>query len=139
MQKSKNPPKENDKQRMQVRFNEKVNCACDNGKNNSDQKIYESMGRMYGNDECPSGNFGDSFQLTNWISYSGATYHMTPEVSYFIPGWLEDTDKRIELAYGHHVTAGQKGQVQIKMCENNIDPFIATLQNVLLTPDLCNM
>ena len=56
---------------------------------------------------------------------------MTPEVSYFIPGTLEDTDKHIEVADGHHVTAKQKGQVQIKMCNNNRDPFIATLHNVL--------
>ena len=38
---------------------------------------------------------------------------MTPEVSGFIPGLLEDTDKHIEVADGHHVTAKQKGQVRI--------------------------
>ena len=40
------------------------NRACDNGKNNSDQKIYASMS---GNDECSSENYGYSLQLTNWI------------------------------------------------------------------------
>ena len=45
-------------------------------------------------------------------------------------------DKHIESADGHHVTAKQKGQVQIKMCINNGDPFIATLHNVLLAPYL---
>ena len=30
---------------------------------------------------------------------------MTPEVSDFIPVTLEDTDKYIEYADGHHVTA----------------------------------
>ena len=30
---------------------------------------------------------------------------MTPEVSNFIPGSLEDTDKFIEVAYGHHIMA----------------------------------
>ena len=40
---------------------------------------------------------------------------MTPEVSDFIPGSLQDTDKYIEVAEGHHVTAKQKGQVQIKL------------------------
>ena len=35
----------------QVCFNEKGNCACDNGKNNSDCKIYESMALMSSNDE----------------------------------------------------------------------------------------
>ena len=51
------------------------------------------MARMSGNDECPSENFGDSSQLTNCILDSGATCHMTPEVSYFITGSLEDTNK----------------------------------------------
>ena len=77
------------------------------------------MARMSGNDECPSGDFGDSYRLINWIWDSGATCHMTPEVSYFIPGALEDTDKLIEVADGHHVTAKQKGQVQIRMCNDN--------------------
>ena len=30
---------------------------------------------------------------------------MTPEDTDFIPGLLEDTDKLIEVADGHHVTA----------------------------------
>ena len=93
---------------------------------------------MSNNDECPSGNFGDSSQLTNWILDSGATCPMTLEVSDFIPCSLENTDKHIEIADGHHVTAKQKGQVQIKMCDNNGDPFIVTLHNVLLAPDLYN-
>ena len=63
---------------------------------------------------------------------------MTPQVSYFIPDSLEDTDKYIEVTYGHHVTAKQKWQVQIKMCNNDGDTFIATLHNILLAPDLCN-
>ena len=96
------------------------------------------MARMSGNDKCPNGNFGDSLQLTNWILDSGATCHMTPEVSDFISGSLDDTDKHIEVADGHHVMEKQKGQVRIQMCDNNGDPFIATLHNVLLAPDLCN-
>ena len=74
------PPKYNKKRRKQVRFNEKVNHACDNSKNTSDQKIYAPMSRMSGNDEYLSGNFGDISQLTNWILDSGATCHMKPEV-----------------------------------------------------------
>ena len=35
----------------QVCLNEKGNRACDNGKNNSDCKIYESMARISSNDE----------------------------------------------------------------------------------------
>ena len=63
---------------------------------------------------------------------------MTPEVSDFIPGSLYDTDKHIEVADGHLVTAKQKGQVRIKMCDNNRYPFIATLHNVFLAPELCD-
>ena len=63
---------------------------------------------------------------------------MTPEFSGFIPGSLEDTDKHIEVTERYHVTAGVKGQVRIKMCDNNGDPFIATLHNVLLAPYLCD-
>ena len=52
---------------------------------------------------------------------------MTPEVLYLISGSLEDTDKYIEAAYGHHVTVKQKGQVRIHMCDDNRKTFIATL------------
>ena len=61
---------------------------------------------------------------------------MTPEVSGFIPGSLEDTDKYIEVADRNHVT--KKVQVQTKMCDDNGNIFIATLHNVLLAPDLCD-
>ena len=46
------------------------------------------MARMSGNDESSSSDFGDSFQLTNWILDSIATCHMTTQVSDFIPGSL---------------------------------------------------
>ena len=38
----------------QVCFDEKVNYACDNGKNNSDCKIYASMAQMSSNEEWKS-------------------------------------------------------------------------------------
>ena len=38
-----NPPKDNEKRRKQVCFNEKGNCACNNGKDIDDHKIYASM------------------------------------------------------------------------------------------------
>ena len=56
----------------------------------------------------------------------------------FIPGSLEDTDKFIEVADGHHVTAKQKGSARIQMCDDNGKTFVATLYNVLLAPDLCD-
>ena len=96
------------------------------------------MARMYGNDECPSGNSDNSSQFTNWILDSEETCHMTPEVLDFIPGSLEDTDKHIEVADGHHVTAKQNGRVQIKMCDDHGDHFIVTLHDVLLAQDLCD-
>ena len=122
----------------QVRFHKKDILACNNGENNSDQSIYAYMKRMSGNEKCPSGNFGNSSQFTNWILDYGATCHMTSEVSDFITGSLEDTDKHIEVADGHHVTTKQNIQVHIKICDNHGDPFIATLHHVLLAPDLCN-
>ena len=82
------PPKDNEKRRKQVRFNEKGNRACNNDKNNRDQNISAYIARMSGNDECTSRNFGHSSQLTNWILNSGATCHMTPEFSDFIPNSL---------------------------------------------------
>ena len=121
------PPKDNEKRRKQVRFNKKGYRTCDNGKDNDDHKIYASVSRMSSDDERKSVKYGDISQLTNWILDSGATCHMTPEVSELIPGTLEDTDKYIEVADGHHVTAKQKGQVQIQMCEDNGNIFIATL------------
>ena len=66
------------------------------------------MARMSGNDECPSENFGDSSQLTNWILDYRSTCHMTPEVSDFIPSSLEDTNKHIEVTDGYHATKKTK-------------------------------
>ena len=96
------------------------------------------MAHMSGNDECLSENVGDSSQSTNWILDYRETCHMTPEVSDFIPGSWVDTDKHIEVADIHHVTAKQKGEVRIKMCDDNIVHFIETLHNVLLAPALCD-
>ena len=70
---------------------------------------------MSSDDERKSKEYGDSSQLTKCILDSGATCHMTPEVTDFIPGSLEDTDKFIEVADGHHVTAKQKDSVRIQM------------------------
>ena len=109
------PPKDNEKRRKQVRFNEKGNRACDNGEDNDVHKIYASMAQMSSNDERSSEKYGYSSQLTNWVLDSEAMCHMTPEVSDFIQGSLEDTDKYIEVADGHHVTAKQKGSVRIQI------------------------
>ena len=89
------------------------------------------------NEKCPSGNFGDILQLTNWILDYVAMCHMTPEVSDFITGsfykiWINT----LNFWTGIMSQQGKKGQVRIKMCDDNGDPFIATLHNVLLVPDL---
>ena len=49
------PPKDNEKKRKQVSFNEKFNRACDNGEDNDAHKIYASMARMSSDDEHKSG------------------------------------------------------------------------------------
>ena len=85
------------------------------------------MARMSNDDVRENKDYGDSSQLTNWILDSGATYHMTQEVTYFIPVSLEETDTFIEVADRHHVTAKQKGSVRIQMCNNNGKTFVATL------------
>ena len=81
---------------------------------------------MSSDDGRKSVKYGDSSQLTNWILDSVAACHMTPEVSDFIPGLLEDTDKYIEVADGNHVTSKKKAQVRIKICDDNGNHFIAT-------------
>ena len=94
------------------------------------------MAQMSSDDERKTGNYGDSSQLTNWILDWGATCHMTTEVTDYIPVSLEDMDKSIEVADGHHVTAKQKGSVLIQMCNDNGKKFVAILYNVLLALDL---
>ena len=74
-------------------------------------------------------------QLTKWILDSGETFHMAPDISDFIPGLLVETDKYIEDEVGNFIAAKEKGEVQIEMCDNNVKPFIATSENVLLAPD----
>ena len=44
------------------------------------------MARMSNDDVSKNKDYGDSSQLANWIFDSGATCHMTPEVTDFIPG-----------------------------------------------------
>ena len=56
-------------------------------------------------DKSLSRDFCFSSQLTNWILDSGATCHMTPQVSGFMPYLLEDTHKYIEAADENYVTA----------------------------------
>ena len=133
------PPSDNMKQLNQCRFSQRVNRAsqkeCKKGDNDYDQNIYAYMALMSGNDESTSREFGDSLQLTNWILDSGATCHMIPKVSDHL---LEDRDKYIEVADGHHVHGKAKSTCSNKMCDNNGDTFIAPLRNVLLVPYLCN-
>ena len=66
------------------------------------------MACMHSNEESSSKYFGDSLQFNNWILDSGETCHRTPEVSGFIPGSLEDTEKHIEVADGHNITENKK-------------------------------
>ena len=63
---------------------------------------------------------------------------MTPQVLEFIPVSLGDIGIYIEVSAGHHVTKKPKGEVKIKMCDDNKETFIATLHNVLSAPNICN-
>ena len=60
---------------------------------------------MYTNAKSPKIDYGNSSQLTNWTLDSNVTCHMTPDIYYFIPGLLVETDKYIEVAYENYVTA----------------------------------
>ena len=73
------------------------------------------MARMSSDDKRESKEYGESSQLTTWILDSGATCHMMPEVTDFVPGSLEDTDKFIKVADRYHVTAKQKGSAHLYM------------------------
>ena len=132
------PPKDIEKRRKSDKSKEKGNRMCDNSDDDNEPKVYASMARMSNDDVRKNKYYGDSSQLTNQILESGATCHMTPEVTDFIPGSLEDTDKFIEVADGHHVTVKQKGSVRIQMFDDNGKNFVATLYNILLAPDLCD-
>ena len=52
---------------------------------------------MSSDDQRKSVKYGDILKLTNWVLDSGATCHMTSEVSDFILGTLEDTDNTLKL------------------------------------------
>ena len=46
-----NPPKDSEKRRKSVRFNEKSNRACNNSEDENDHKTYASMARMSSDDK----------------------------------------------------------------------------------------
>ena len=48
------------------------------------QKIYVDMALIPTNGESPRRDYGDRLKLTNWFLDSGETFHMTPELCYFI-------------------------------------------------------
>ena len=84
----------------------KIDKTLENSTDKSEShKIYTSIAHMYTNAEIPRTHFGDISQLTNCILDSGATCHVTPDISGFIPGLLVVTDKYIEVEDGYFVTA----------------------------------
>ena len=80
------PPKDSKKIRKSDKSKEKGNSAKYNSDDDDDLKVYASMAQMFNDDKRENKDYGDSSQLTNWILDSGATCHMTPEVTDFIPG-----------------------------------------------------
>ena len=85
------PLKDSEKRRKSEKSKEKGNSACNNSDDDDELKVYASMARMSSDDKRENKDYGDSSQLINWILDSGDTYHMTPEVTEFIPGSLEGT------------------------------------------------
>ena len=98
------PPKDSEKRGKSEKSKEKGNRTCNNSDDDDELKVYAYMEQMSNDDKRENKDYGDSSQLINWILDSGATCYMTPKVTDFIPGSLEDTDKLIEVADGHHVT-----------------------------------
>ena len=80
------PSKDSEKRRKSDKSKEKGNSAKYNSNDDDDLEVYASMARMSNYDVRENKDYGDSSQLTNWILDSGATCHMTPEVTDFIPG-----------------------------------------------------
>ena len=96
-----------------------------------------SMARMSNNAAIPRRDYGYSSQLTHWVLDSGATCHMTPDISYCIPAhlWKQINISMLNMGIFH----SKKNRISSnKMRDNNVKPFVATLNNLLLSPDLCN-
>ena len=51
---------------------------------------------------------------------------------------MVEIDKYINVVHGNLVAAKQTGEVQIKMRDENGEPFIDILYNLLLAPEFCN-
>ena len=94
------------------------------------------MARMYYNMESTRRHFGEISHPINWILDSGVTCHLTLEISDFLPVSILEKDKYIEFSDVNFITETQTGVVKIKMSDDNDKLFIATLYNILLTPDL---
>ena len=74
----------------------KIDIMLDNSKEQSGaQKIYVSMVRISSNAESLTRDFGDILQMIYYIIKSGATCHITPEISDFIPMSVVVMDKYI--------------------------------------------
>ena len=59
------------------------------------------MAHMSFNVEIPRRDFREISKLTNWTLDKGATFHMKPDISDFIPGPMAEKDKYIEVSYGN--------------------------------------
>ena len=59
------------------------------------------MAHMSTNAESHRRNYGENSQLTYLILDSGASYHITPEISNFIPDSSVETNKYIEVSEGN--------------------------------------
>ena len=67
------------------------------------------MAHMSINAEIPRRDYGDSYQLNNWILDSGVTCHMTLDILDFVPGSLVEMDKYFEVIDGGFFTVKKTG------------------------------
>ena len=86
---------------------------------------------MSSNAEITGIDLGDNLKLINWNLDSGMTCHMTPYISGFIPVSLVETYKYTEFVDGYFFTAKQTREVQIKMRDDNLKPFIDNEHNAV--------
>ena len=84
--------------------------------NSTDQRksenICDYMACVYTNEIIPGTDDEYSSQPSNFILDSGATCHMAPDISDFIPGALAGTDKYIEVTNENFVTAEKQDKIK---------------------------
>ena len=74
--------------------------------------------------------------LYNWVMDSGATCHMTPHESDFLPETVRSANKVVEVADGHTVPATLCGTVLVITSTDLGQKINLRIEDVLLVPNL---